>query len=90
MIFNILVMGKGPDFVAQLEVVMGKFVGRIVCQSIIRNQLSKLNKDKAALTAKDCKTLTLDILAAVSLFVTKDEAERLQAEMDKLFTAYFS
>jgi hypothetical protein len=89
MIFNILVMGKRPDFVAQLEVVMGRFVGQIVCQSIIRNQLSKLNKDKAALTADDCKTLTQNILTAVSLFVTKEEAGRLQTEMDKLFTTYF-
>jgi hypothetical protein len=83
-------MGKGPDFVAQLEVVVGSFVGQIACQSIIRNQLSKLNKDKADLTANDCKTLTQNVLMAVSLFVTKEEAGRLQAEMDKLFTTYFS
>ncbi len=83
-------MGKGAEFVAQLEVVMGKFLGRLVCQSIIRNQLSRLNRDKAVLTANDCKTLTKNILTAVSLFVTKEEAERLQTEMDKLFTTYFS
>jgi hypothetical protein len=83
-------MGKGPDFVAQLEVVMGTFMGHIVCQSIIRNQLSKLNKDIADLTADDCKTLTQNILRAVSLFVTKEEAGRLQAELDKLFITYFS
>jgi hypothetical protein len=90
MIFNIIVMGKGPDFVAQLEAVMGRFVGQIVCQSIIGHQLLKLNKDKAVLTANDCKTLTRNVLTAVSRFVTKEEARRLQAEMDKLLTTYFS
>jgi hypothetical protein len=83
-------MGKGPDFIAQLEVIMGRFIGQIVCQSIIRNQLSKLNKDMADLTANDCKTLTQNILRAVSLFVTKEEAGRLQIELDKLLTTYFS
>jgi hypothetical protein len=83
-------MGERPDFVAELEPVMGRFVGQIVCQSIIRNQLSKLNKDKAALTADDCKTLIQNILTAVSRFVTKEEEGRLHAEMDKLFTTYFS
>jgi hypothetical protein len=90
LIFNILVMGKRPDFVAQLEVVVGRFVGQIVCQAIIGNQLSKLNKGKAALTADDCNTLNQNILKAVSRFVTKEEAGRLQTEMDKLFTTYFS
>lgn len=69
---------------------MGTFVGPIVCQSIIRNQLSRLNKDKSDLTADDCNTLTQNILRAVSLFVTKEETARLQAEINKLFAAYFS
>jgi hypothetical protein len=82
-------MGKGPVFVAQLEALMGRFMGQIVCQSIIRNQLSKINKDKPALTAEDCKTLNQNILKAVSRFVTKEEARRLQSEIDKLFTTCF-
>jgi hypothetical protein len=85
-----IIMGsKGTAFVEQLEVVMGKFVGRIVCQSIVKNQLSKLNKDKAALAAGDCKTLTQNIQRAVSLFVTREEAGRLQSEMDRLFSTHF-
>jgi hypothetical protein len=46
--------------------------------------------DFVALTANDCKTLTRNILTAVSRFVTKEEAGRLRTEMDKLFTTYFS
>jgi hypothetical protein len=84
------VMGEAPAFVAQLEVLMGEFVGEIVSQSIIRSQLATLTRDKAALTAEDCRTLTRNILTAVSLFVTKEEAGKLQNEMDKLYTAYFS
>lgn len=65
-------------------------MGHTVCQSIIRNQLLKLNKDKADLDAGDCRTLTKNVLRAVSLFMTKEEAGRLRARMDELFTAYFS
>ncbi len=83
-------MGKGNDFVAQLEVAIGKFVGKIVCKSIVKNQLSKLNKDTAALAATDCKTLIQNIQRAVALFVTKEEAATLQSEMDRLFATYFS
>lgn len=83
-------MGKGLDFVAQLEAVMGQFIGQIACRSIIKNQLTKLNKDKADLTANDCKALNQNILNAVSVFVTKEEAGRLLAEMDKLYATYCS
>jgi hypothetical protein len=87
--FNVL-MGEESAFVAQLEVLMGRFVGKIVSQTIIRSQLAMLKKDKSALTEDDCRTLTRNILTAVSLFVTKEEAGKLQNEMDKLFTTYFS
>jgi hypothetical protein len=83
-------MEKGLDFIAQLEAVMGAFIGQIACRSIIGNQLSKFNKDEADLTADDCKTLTRNILSAVSVFATKEEAGRLRAEMDKLYTTYCS
>jgi hypothetical protein len=89
-ILNIVVMGKGPVFVAQLEALMGGLIGEIVCHSIVRNQLLKINKDRTAFTADDCKTLNRNVLTAVSRFVTKEEARRLQTEMDKLYTTYFS
>jgi hypothetical protein len=88
-LFNIVAMEKGAEFVAQLEVLVGTFVGKIVCQSIIKKQLLNLDKDKVDLTVNDCKTLIQNIQKAVSLFVTEDEAGRLQSEMDKLFTMYF-
>jgi hypothetical protein len=89
MLLNKAAMRKGPDFVMQLEVVMGKLVGQIVCSTIIRNQLSKFNKDQAALTAEDCKILTQNVQKAVSLFVTKEEGERLQQELNKLLKTFF-
>lgn len=81
-------MVTGPDFVAQLEMIMGRFLGQTVCQSIMGKQLSRLNKDKADLTAGECRILSRNILAAVSLFVTKEEAGRLHAEMDELLSTY--
>ncbi len=82
-------MRKGPDFVMQLEVVMGKLVGQIIGSTIVRDQLSKFNKDQAALTAEDCKTLTRNVQKAVSLFVTKKDNERVQRELNKLLRESF-
>ena len=43
-------------------------LGRIVGHSILSNNLKKLNKDRVALSANDCKILTHNVINAVSLF----------------------
>jgi len=83
-------MGKGIEFVTQLEDVMGQTVGQIVGKGLLKNQLTKLNKDRGALSADDCKILIQNIIQSISLFVTKEEASRAQSELDKLFKTHFS
>jgi hypothetical protein len=83
-------MRTGTEFVKQLEVVMGQSVGQIVGKALLNNQLTKLNKDRGALSADDCKILIQNIITSISLFVTKEEAARAQSELDKLFKAHFS
>ncbi len=82
-------MRKGADFVAQLEVVMGKSVGQTVGRRIVGEQLSKFNKDQTDFSAEDCKILTQDVQKAASLFATKEENERLQQELNKLLKGFF-
>ncbi len=89
MLCNKAAMSKGPDFVIQLEVVIGRLLGLIVGRTIITDQLSKFNKDQTALTAEDCKVLTQNVRKAVSLFATKEEGERIQRELNKLLKTSF-
>jgi hypothetical protein len=83
-------MSTAKDFVEILEIAMGKSVGKIVGQSILSNQLKKMNKDKNTLSADDCKVLTQNIASAVSLFVTKGEVGIIQSELDRLHKTCFS
>ncbi len=82
-------MTKGPDFVIELEVVLGNLVGKTVGRRIIRDQLAKFNKDQTDFTAEDCKVLTQNAQKAASLFATKEENERLQQELNKLLKGFF-
>jgi hypothetical protein len=83
-------MGIGTEFVAQLEVVMGRTVGRIAGKGLPENQVTKLNEDRGALSADDCKILIQNIIQSISLFVTEKEAARAQSARDKLFKTHFS
>ena len=68
---------------------MGKAIGRIVGQSILKNQLTKLNKDSDALSADDCGILIRNIINAVSLFVTKEEVETVHSELYRILKVHF-
>ncbi len=83
-------MGKGKEFVTQLETTMEKSLGQIVGKGLLKNQITKLNKDIDALTAEDCKILIQNIVKSISLFTTKEEAGTVQSELDRLFKTHFS
>ena len=59
-------------------------VGRIVAQSIIRNQVAKLGKDRTALTAADCSALIPNVVSALTLFAGDKEAAMAQSELMRL------
>ncbi len=83
-------MGNGAEFVSQIDLILRKSIGQIVGESVLKYNLLKFNKDTSALTAEDCKTLVQNIKRGVSLFITKDEARKLEAELDKLFSEHIT
>ena len=78
-------MRQGAGFVVRLEDVLGKFLSPTVGHSVLINQLAKSNKRIGILTEDDCKTLVQNVLKTVSPFLTKEEAEMIESELDKLF-----
>lgn len=78
----------GSQFISQIELVMVRTVGQIVGKSLVQNQLKKLQKERDALSAEDCVIVGKNVVNALSLFVTKQEAETAKAAVDKLVSTY--
>lgn len=62
-------------------------VGRIVAQSILRNQVAKLGKDQMALTAADYSALIPNVVSSLALFAGEKEAAMAQSELARLVKA---
>ncbi len=77
-------MSKGEEYIKQVETILSARIGKIIGDSILKNNLSKLNKDAASITKEDCKVLAGHIVKAVSLFETKDESKQIKADLEKL------
>ncbi len=85
-----MIVSRGREFVVQAELVIRKLVGQLVAASILKNQLTKLRKDIDAISADDCNTLIQNIINALSLFVTKEEAYAAHSELNRLFKEHFA
>ena len=70
--------------ITELESVLSKLVGRIVAQSILRNQAAKLGKDLMLLNAADCSVLIPNLVSSLALFAGEKEAEMAQSELIRL------
>ncbi|MGE5173818.1 MAG: hypothetical protein ACM3MD_08315 [Betaproteobacteria bacterium] len=77
-------MNKGEEFIKQVETILNNRIGKIIAVSVLKNNLSKLNKNAASLTKEDGKVLAENIVKAVSLFETKDESKLIKADLEKL------
>lgn len=82
-------MRTGTEFLTKLETAMVKFVGRIVAHSILTRQLTKINRETGNLSAADCDILTQNVIKAVSLFATKEEAGFVQRDLCSEFNTHF-
>jgi hypothetical protein len=82
-------MPTGREFVPQLETAMERFVGRLVARSILTRQLKNINRGTGTLSAADCKVLTQNVIKAVSLFSTKEEAGSVQRDLNNEFKSHF-
>ncbi len=77
-------MGKQEDFVSQVEIVLNTRIGKIIAGSVLKNNLSKLNKNVASITKEDGIVLVNNIVKAVALFETKNESQQIKADLEKL------
>ncbi len=81
-------MRNEKEFISQIEGLIKGAIGDIIGRSILKNSASKLDKDIGSFTIGDCKTLAKNILKAVSVFATKEETGRIEAELESLINMY--
>lgn len=77
-------MSKQDDFLKQVGSILNARIGVIIASSILKNNLSKLNKNPASLTKDDGKIFVENIVKAVSLFETRDESKLVREDLEKL------
>ncbi len=77
-------MLKQEEFVKQVETILSKRIGEINALSILKNNLSKLNKSVPNMTKDDGKLLVENIVKAITLFATKDESRLAKIELEKI------
>ena len=82
-------MVSGIEFIAQLEAVTTKFVGRVVAACLVQSQLKRIFKTAESCSPADCKKLVDCTVEAIGLFATKDETRRLQLELEALYLSSF-
>ncbi len=63
---------------------MNNRIGTIIASSILKNNLSKLNKNPSSMTKEDGKIFVENIVKAVTLFETRNESKVVRAELEKL------
>ena len=77
-------MGNQEEFLKKVEAALKLRIGAIIAGSILKNNLSKMNKTTASLTREDCQVLVDNIVKAVSLFEAKDESKLVQNDLESL------
>jgi hypothetical protein len=77
-------MSQQDEFLKQVETVLNTRIGTIIASSILKNNLSKLNKSPSSMTKDDGKAFIENIVKAVSLFETHNESKVVRSELEKL------
>ncbi len=77
-------MSKQDEFLKQVGTILNTRVGTIIASSILKNNLSKLNKSPSSMTRDDGKIFVENIVKAVSLFETHNESKEVRSELEKL------
>jgi hypothetical protein len=82
-------MVSSTEFIAQLQAVTTKFVGRVVAACVVQSQLKRNCKVAETCSSADCMKLVNCTVEAIGLFATKDETRRLQLELEALYRSSF-
>jgi hypothetical protein len=77
-------MSKQDEFLKQAGTILNTRIGTIIASSVLKNNLSKLNKSPSSITKEDGKLFVENIVKAVSLFETRDESKVVRSELEKL------
>lgn len=79
-------MTKQEEFINQVELLLKRRIGAVIAGSVLKNNLTKLNKTVLSMTKEDGKFLLKDIVNAISMLVAGDESKMLGTELEKLLS----
>jgi hypothetical protein len=77
-------MDKPEEILKKIEAVLNMRVGKIVTGSILKSNLTKMNKDVGKLSMEDFKILVENMVKSVSLFESKDKSNLVRADLENL------
>jgi hypothetical protein len=81
-------MIKQDEFLKQLETILKTRIGPIITGSVLKNNISKINKNPASMTKEDLKIFAENIVKAISLFESRDESKVVRDELEKLLIMF--
>jgi hypothetical protein len=81
-------MIKQDEFFKQVETILKTRIGPIITGSVLKNNLSKINKNPASMTKEDLKIFAENIVKAISLFESRDESKVVRDELEKLLIMF--
>lgn len=79
---------KQDEFLKKVEAVLQMRIGKIVANSVLKNNLAKMNKPVESLSRNDMETLIEDITKGVQLFESKDESKLVNKELKDLLATF--
>jgi len=79
---------KQDEFLKKVEAVLQMRIGKIVANSVLKNNLAKMNKPVESLSRNDMETLIENITKGVQLFESKDESKLLNKELKDLLATF--
>jgi len=79
---------KQDEFLKKAEAVLQMRIGKIVANSVLKNNLAKMNKPVESLSRNDMETLIENITKGVQLFESKDESKLVNKELKDLLATF--
>lgn len=79
---------KQEDFLKKVEAILNTRIGNIAAGSILKNNLSKMNKAVASLDESDMQILIESIIESVRLFESNDESELIKEDLKDLLKKF--
>jgi hypothetical protein len=75
---------KQEEFLKKVEAVLIAKIGKIIAGSVLKNNLSRMNKPVPSMDKSDMQSLIENITKAVSLFESHNESKLINEELKDL------